>query len=155
MLLYISASSARSDLGKSAAFPSTSCLTSEIAPADLESPPPDNMSDVSVPSMSALTVQGGPGSGEGVHLGPVKSTGSSVDVTDSYLLPEDLVHLTRRSLFLVVDSDNSTSFTRLQVGRVVAGTAGSSNALQAAQHTKPSCTSRHPQSSNPMQKHHS
>lgn len=57
LLLYVSAASGRGELGKSAPFPSTSCLTSEIAPADLESVPPDNMSDVSVPSMSALTVQ--------------------------------------------------------------------------------------------------
>jgi hypothetical protein len=117
MLLYISASSARSDLARSAPYPSTSCLTSEIAPADLEPPPADNMSDVSVPSMSALTVHGGPGAGEGVYLGPVKGSSSSsgVDAVDSYLLPEDLLHLTRRSLFLVVDSDNSSSFMRLQV----------------------------------------
>ncbi len=57
LLLYVSAASGRGELGKSAPFPSTSCLTSEIAPADLDSVPPDNMSDVSVPSMSALTVQ--------------------------------------------------------------------------------------------------
>jgi hypothetical protein len=43
------------------------------------------------------------------------SSSSSVDAVDSYLLPEDLLHLTRRSLFLVVDSDNSSSFTRMQV----------------------------------------
>ncbi|WIA13478.1 hypothetical protein OEZ85_007056 [Tetradesmus obliquus] len=117
MLLYISASSARSDLARCAPYPSTSCLTSEIAPADLEPPPADNMSDVSVPSMSALTVHGGPNAGEGVHLGPVKGSSSSsgsVEAVDSYLLPEDLLHLTRRSLFLVVDSDNSSSFMRLQ-----------------------------------------
>jgi hypothetical protein len=57
LLLYVSAASSRGELGKSAPFPSTSCLTSEIAPGDLDSVPPDNMSDVSVPSMSALTVQ--------------------------------------------------------------------------------------------------
>lgn len=59
LLLYVSAASGRAggDLGRSAPFPSTSCLTSEIAPGDLESVAPDNMSDVSVPSMSALTVQ--------------------------------------------------------------------------------------------------
>lgn len=113
MLLYVSATSTRSELGlgKSAPFPSTSCLTSEIGPADLESPPPDNMSDVSVPSMSALTVSGGPSaSGEGVFLGPAKGGSEGAD---SCLLPEDLVHLTRRSLFLVIDSDNSNSFMRL------------------------------------------
>lgn len=112
LLLYVSAASARGELGKSAPFPSTSCLTSEIAPGDLESVPPDNMSDVSVPSMSALTVQSGPAvSAEGINLGPIKE-GSSAD---SFLLPEDLVHLTRRSLFLIIDSDNSTAFNKLQV----------------------------------------
>jgi hypothetical protein len=114
LLLYISASSSKGDLSKQALFPSTSCLTSEIAPADVESPPPDNMSDVSVPSMSALTVHGASiSSGEGTYLGPNKS---SMEGADSILLPEDLVHLTRRILFLVVDSDNSSSFMRLQVG---------------------------------------
>jgi hypothetical protein len=134
MLLYISASSARSDLARSAPYPSTSCLTSEIAPADLEPPPADNMSDVSVPSMSALTVHGGPGAGEGVHLGPVKGSSSSsgVDAVDSYLLPEDLLHLTRRSLFLVVDSDNSSSFMRLQVG--LRGVCGSCAAMSFVYH---------------------
>lgn len=110
LLLYVSAASGRGELGKSAPFPSTSCLTSEIAPGDLESVPPDNMSDVSVPSMSALTVQSGPAvSAEGINLGPIKE-GSSAD---SFLLPEDLVHLTRRSLFLIIDSDNSTAFNKL------------------------------------------
>lgn len=117
MLLYISASSGRGDLAKMMPYPSTSCLTNEIAPADLESPPPDNMSDVSVPSMSALTVHSTCSAGDGVHLGTSKgsSAASSQDSTDCYLLPEDLVHLTRRSLFIVVDSDNSTAFQRLQV----------------------------------------
>lgn len=112
----MSASSSRGDLSKAGGpFPSTSCLTSEIAPADSEPPPPDNMSDVSAPSMSALTVAGSAVSGgEGVFLGPSK--GGS-EATEGYLLPEDLVHLTRRSLFLVVDSDNSSSFARLQVRR--------------------------------------
>lgn len=114
MLLYISASSGRSDLSKMVPYPSTSCLTSEIAPADLESPPPDNMSDISVPSMSALTVHSTCSASDGIHLGTSKS--SNPDSTDCYILPEDLVHLTRRSLFIVVDSDNSTAFQRLQVG---------------------------------------
>jgi hypothetical protein len=56
-------------------------------------------------------VQSGGASSEGIHLGPIKE-GSSAD---SFLLPEDLVHLTRRSLFLIIDSDNSTSFSKLQV----------------------------------------
>jgi len=57
--------------------------------------------------------QSGPNvSGEGINLGPIKE-GSSAD---SYLLPEDLVHLTRRSLFLIIDSDNSNAFSKLQVG---------------------------------------
>jgi hypothetical protein len=120
LLLYVSAASGRGELGKSAPFPSTSCLTSEIAPGDLESVVPDNMSDVSVPSMSALTVQSGPAvSAEGINLGPIKE-GSSAD---SFLLPEDLVHLTRRSLFLIIDSDNSTAFNKLHV-RSSRGTAG-------------------------------
>ena len=48
---------------------------------------------------------------DGVHLGPSKSLEGSVDC---FLTPEDLVHLTRRSLFLVVDSENSNVFMRLQ-----------------------------------------
>lgn len=48
---------------------------------------------------------------EGINLGPVKE-GSTAD---SFLLPEDLVHLTRRSLFMIIDSDNSTAFSKLQV----------------------------------------
>jgi hypothetical protein len=76
-------------------------------------------SNVCFPPLSA--VQSGGASSEGIHLGPIKE-GSSAD---SFLLPEDLVHLTRRSLFLIIDSDNSTSFSKLQVragwvrGRVV------------------------------------
>lgn len=50
---------------------------------------------------------------EGVNLGPLRDGGGPSG--DGYLLPDDLVHLTRRSLFLVIDSDNSTSFARLQV----------------------------------------
>lgn len=60
--------------------------------------------------MSSLTV-GGASALDGIHLGPAKS----LDATDSFLVPEDLAHLTRRSLFLVVDSDSSSSFMRLQV----------------------------------------
>lgn len=57
-------------------------------------------------------LQSGPAvSTEGINLGPIKE-GSSAD---SFLLPEDLVHLTRRSLFLIIDSDNSTAFNKLQV----------------------------------------
>lgn len=57
LLLYLSALSSRSGgLTKGTPFSSTSCLTSEIAPADVESPPPDNMSDISIPSVSALMV---------------------------------------------------------------------------------------------------
>lgn len=114
LLLYVSAMAGHNELAKSGAFPSTSCLTSEIAPADSESPVPDNMSDVSVPSASALITHNN--ATEGIHLGPSKA----LDPTDSYLVPEDIVHLTRRTLFLVVDSDNSLAFTRLQgqeVGR--------------------------------------
>lgn len=40
---------------------------------------------------------------------------------ESFLLPEDLVHLTRRSLFLVIDSDNSTAFNKLHVSEAVRG----------------------------------
>jgi hypothetical protein len=59
-------------------------------------------------------LQSGPAvSSEGINLGPIKE-GSSAD---SFLLPEDLVHLTRRSLFLIIDSDNSTAFHKLQVRR--------------------------------------
>jgi len=109
LLLYLSALSSRSGgLTKGTPFSSTSCLTSEIAPADVESPPPDNMSDISIPSVSALMVPQGPQ--DGVHLGPSKSLEGSVDC---FLTPEDLVHLTRRSLFLVVDSENSNVFMRL------------------------------------------
>lgn len=38
------------------------------------------------------------------------------DAMDAHLTPEDLVHLTRRTMFLVVDADNAYSFSRLQVG---------------------------------------
>lgn len=41
--------------------------------------------------------------------------------SESFLLPEDLVHLTRRSLFLVIDSDNSTAFNKLHVSGAVGG----------------------------------
>ena len=37
------------------------------------------------------------------------------DSSDAYLSPEDLAHLTRRTLFLVVEADNAHTFARLQV----------------------------------------
>lgn len=64
-----------------------------------------------------VLLQSGGASSEGINLGPIKE-GSSAD---SFLLPEDLVHLTRRSLFLVIDSDNSTTFSKLQVRQPVHG----------------------------------
>lgn len=72
---------------------------------------------------TTIPQQSGPAvSSEGINLGPVKDSSSaaasaaSSAAADSFLLPEDLVHLTRRSLFLVIDTDNSTGFSKLQVG---------------------------------------
>jgi hypothetical protein len=74
------------------------------------------------PTLSCLTLSscraqsGHNVSAEGVNLGPLREAREGNGQSgDSYLLPDDLVHLTRRSLFLVIDSDNSTSFARLQV----------------------------------------
>jgi hypothetical protein len=111
LLLYVSAMSNRTSAGLTRTgtpFASTSCLTSEISPEGSDGTGADNMSDASIPSVSALTVS--TPSSEGVNLGPSKNQEGSVD---SVLTPEDLVHLTRRSLFLVIDADCSPAFMRL------------------------------------------
>ncbi|KAI8476092.1 MAG: protein SCAI [Monoraphidium minutum] len=112
LLLYLSAASGRGggDLRSGGAFASTSNLMSgEIAPHGEEGRDPDCMSDVSGISLGALAVTNGGAEG-GLNLGPAKAQ----DASDAVLLPEDIAHLTRRSLFLVVDADNAHTFARLQ-----------------------------------------
>jgi hypothetical protein len=54
---------------------------------------------------------GGAGTLEGINLGPPRALDAA---TDAFLVPEDLVHLTRRTLLLVVEADNAAAFARLQ-----------------------------------------
>jgi len=70
LLLYLSAAGGAGLLRTAVASASTSNLTSEISPAD--SPHPDNASDVSGLSISALTIAGG-GAERGLNLGPTKA----------------------------------------------------------------------------------
>jgi len=48
---------------------------------------------------------------EGINLGPPRALDAA---TDAFLVPEDLVHLTRRTLVLVVEADSAAAFLRLQ-----------------------------------------
>jgi hypothetical protein len=48
---------------------------------------------------------------EGINLGPPRALDAA---TDAFLVPEDLVHLTRRTLLLVVEADSASAFMRLQ-----------------------------------------
>ncbi|GBF98142.1 hypothetical protein Rsub_10554 [Raphidocelis subcapitata] len=89
----------------------------EIAPHEADSPRPDSASDVSGLSLGALTVSHVAGEG-GLNLGPAKAQ----DSADATLMPEDLLHLTRRTLFLVLDADNAANFAPIS-GRELSRTA--------------------------------
>ncbi|KAI8464968.1 MAG: protein SCAI [Monoraphidium minutum] len=113
LLLYLSAASGRGGgelRGAAGAFASTSHLMSgDGGPEGEGGSLADNSSDASGLSIGALTVSNS-GTETGLNLGPAKA----LDSADATLTPEDLVHLTRRSLFLVVDADNAAAFLRLQ-----------------------------------------
>lgn len=104
----------------SGAAPSSSIVTLSAAAGGAVGPPL-----LPLPLAGGLINQGGGGGAagagaggsagagtlEGINLGPPRALDAA---TDAFLVPEDLVHLTRRTLLLVVEADNAAAFARLQ-----------------------------------------